>query len=108
MSTLSLVDRLVGDPTEYQTPLHAPVGNRLVSLRVQLPLSTFEMALSQPQSLSPFFSLSPATKWLPRTRMCSRGKALPSYLCVRVCVCVSAKKYWKMLQAGSQRCLQTS
>jgi len=48
------MDRPVGNPTEYQTPLHAPVGNGLVSLRVQLPLATFEKALSQPQSLPPF------------------------------------------------------
>ena len=49
---------------------------------------------------------------LPRARMRSRGKAMPSCLCVCVClslslslsvsVCVSAKIYWKMLQAGSQ------
>ena len=31
---------------------------------------------------------------LPRAHMHSRGKAMPSCLCV----CVSAKKYWKMLQ----------
>ena len=47
-STLSLADRLVGSPIEYQTLLHTPVGNGFASLRVQSPLST----LSQPQSQS--------------------------------------------------------